>query len=131
MPPGIGYGRDIPIATEQGAGGAQGGRRGGLSPQQAVKILSLRVPERPTPGALAPLPLLTAPGGDAAGAADIIDLIGSIIGNAPGGGGVPGSGLPGGPPPMGPMLPSMPGPSAGPSSFQTPAAPSQSSAPPP
>jgi hypothetical protein len=67
---------DVPLA-EQGQGGPKG-----LSPQQAVKILSLRVPDRASPSAIAPLALLKSPGGAAAGAAaanPLQDLIKSLM----------------------------------------------------
>lgn len=80
MPPGIGYGRDIPLAREGGANGPQGsGKVGGISPQEAVRILSLRVPERPSASALAPLPLLTGAGGRAAGAQGLDALIQGLL----------------------------------------------------
>lgn len=76
MPPGIGYSRDIPLAGESGGAGPQGqGRVGGLSPQEAVRILSLRIPERPAQNAIAPLPLLLSPGGEAAGAQGLDALL--------------------------------------------------------
>lgn len=66
MPPGIGYSRDIPLSGD--AAGPQGqGKPGGLSPQEAVQILSLRIPEQPAASAVAPLPLLMSPGMAGAG----------------------------------------------------------------
>lgn len=48
-----------------------GGPASGVSPQQAVKFLSLRVPERPSPTSIAPLPLLMSKGGAAPGASGV------------------------------------------------------------
>lgn len=81
MPPGIGYSREIPIAGEAGGGnGPQAGARpGGVSPQEAVKILSLRVPERPSPTSIAPLPLLMSPGGAAPGAMGLDQMIQGLM----------------------------------------------------
>lgn len=67
MPPGIGYSRDIPLAGEGGANGQQTKKLGGLSPQEAVKILSLRIPDQPSATSIAPLPLLQSPGGTSLG----------------------------------------------------------------
>lgn len=55
---GFGFSRNIPIATEGGGpGGRNGGTRAeGIGPQEAVRILSVRQPERPVP---APSPLAT------------------------------------------------------------------------
>lgn len=105
MPPGIGYSRDIPLQGDSGGPNSpQGGANaGGMSPQEAVQILSLRVPERPSPTALAPLPLLTSPGGMGAGAQGLDSMIAALI-QAFGGGG---SGLGRGP---NPQMPTFGGP---------------------
>lgn len=79
MPPGIGYGRDIPIAREGGAGSPEGAKIGGISPQEAVRILSLRVPERASPTGLAPLPLLQSRGGLGAGAQGLDALLQGLM----------------------------------------------------
>jgi len=80
MPPGIGYGRDIPLAGEQSGATPQGGTNvGGMSPQEAVKILSLRVPERPSASAIAPLPLLQSQGGMAPGAGGLDSMIAALM----------------------------------------------------
>lgn len=67
MPLGLSYapGADIPF---NGSNGQQGGAPSRLSPQQAVRILSLRVPERLPSNAPVARQLLTSPGGSAAGA---------------------------------------------------------------
>lgn len=57
--------------------GQQGAR--GISPQQAVKILSLRVPERPSPTAIAPMALLQSQGGMAPGAGGLQSMIAALI----------------------------------------------------
>ncbi len=71
MPAGVGYSFD-PSAGGQGHPG-QGEDPSGfsrMSPQQAVKLLSLRIPERaPGQGGIAPQALLTSPGSAAASAA--------------------------------------------------------------
>ena len=58
-----------------------GGRSGGsrLSPQQAVKILSLRVPETLPSNAPVNRALLTAPGGRAAGASGLNSMIQQLM----------------------------------------------------
>lgn len=63
-------------ALQPGQSGAGGGKPSGLrgaSPQAAVKILSLRVPERVSQGAIAPLPLINGKGGSAAAGAQGLD----------------------------------------------------------
>ena len=61
MPPGIGYnfqfGAERPRTQPGGGGGVSG-----LSPQEAVKFLSLRLPDRQSPTAIASQALLRAPG---------------------------------------------------------------------
>lgn len=68
MPAGLGYqfapGADANGMTQQGQP-----QRRGLSPQAAVKLLQLRVPERPAASALAPQALLQSPGMAGAGGA--------------------------------------------------------------
>jgi hypothetical protein len=76
MANGIGYsfqpgGQDI----QTDATGSASGR--GLSPQEAVKILSLRIPERPSPTAIAPMPLLTSQGG--AGVPGLDSLVAALM----------------------------------------------------
>ena len=51
----------------------------GASPQQAVKMLSLRVPERASQGAIAPLPLLTSKGSQVAGASGLDSMIAALM----------------------------------------------------
>lgn len=81
MPTGpFGFSRDIPLAGE--SGGPTGGGPStpkGLSPQEAVKLISLRVPERSSAGALAPLPLLTSRGSQQAGAGGLDTLIAALM----------------------------------------------------
>lgn len=89
MPPGIGYsyapGSDIPFNGERG-----GQAPSRLSPQQAVKILSLRVPEALPSNAPVARQLLTSPGGSAAGASGLQSMIQQLIqGFQPGGGMAP------------------------------------------
>jgi hypothetical protein len=88
----IGYSRDLPLAKEGGPG-TPGGKVSGLAPQQAVKLLSLRVPERPSPTAIAPLPLLQSDGSAGAGAVNggalLQQALRRVFGiGAPGSGGV-------------------------------------------
>lgn len=61
------------IQTQQGSPG------GGLSPQQAVKILSLRVPDHQSQGAIAPMPLLQSKGSAAPGAGGLDTLIAALM----------------------------------------------------
>src|SRR5688572_29874557 len=67
MPLGISFapGADLPFNGQAGQNGSAPSR---LSPQQAVRILSLRVPERLPSNAPVARQLLTSPGGSAAGA---------------------------------------------------------------
>lgn len=78
----IGYSRDIPLAGDAGSAkgpsGASSAPRG-ASPQEAVKLLSLRVPERPSQGALAPVSLLTSRGSQAPGASGLDSLIAALM----------------------------------------------------
>lgn len=69
-----------PGATTPGGTGA-GGPSGvkGASPQQAVKILSLRVPERPSATQIAPQALLTSKGSAAAGAQGLDTLVAALM----------------------------------------------------
>ena len=114
MPQGIGYAFD-PSAGQQGRAGsdATGGGFSRMSPQQAVKLLSLRIPER-SPGmgrGIAPQMLLQSPGSAATGAggADPMQAViqglmrvmvpGLQSGEAPMGGGQ-GQGAPGQPQPQ-------------------------------
>lgn len=81
MPEGIGYSFD-PAQPFNGNGGANGGNGGGrsrLSPQQAVRILSLRVPESLPSNAPVNRALLTSPGGSAAGASGLNSMIQQLI----------------------------------------------------
>lgn len=107
MPPGIGYsyapGADIPMNGE-----GQGRAPSRLSPQQAVKILSLRVPSALPSNAPVARQLLTSPGGSAAGASGLQSMIQQLIqGFRPMGGGSP---LPSRPGPVPPMQAPMTGP---------------------
>ncbi len=80
MPQGLGYSFD-PGAGQQGQLG-QDGEGGGfsrMSPQQAVKLLSLRIPERPSGHGIAPQALLQSQGGMAAGAPPGPGSMNSII----------------------------------------------------
>jgi hypothetical protein len=94
MPAGIGY-SFAPGADQQLPGGQNGQGRQGMSPQDAVKLLSLRIPERPAPSGIAPQALLQGQG--AAGMAGggglqaIIRALMSMQGGGAGGahGGVP------------------------------------------
>lgn len=71
----IGYSWQVGADNPEGGPNGQGGSGGrGISPQQAVKILSLRIPERPSPRGIAPQPLLTSKGSAAAGAQGL-DLV--------------------------------------------------------
>lgn len=76
MSPGIGYAKgltnDIPM---QG----QGASPSRLSPQQAIKILSLRVPETLPSNAPVSRSLLTSPGGAAPGAQGLNSLIAQLV----------------------------------------------------
>ena len=78
MPPEIGYSfnpsQAPDLRMDQGSGGGRG-----LSPQQAVKILSLRVPERASQGAIAPLPLLQSKGSGAAGAQGLDTFVAALM----------------------------------------------------
>lgn len=77
MPPGIGYsfapgGEDIDLQNGQ--------RKGtGISPQQAVQIRSLRVPERLPTNAPVNRTLLTSPGGMAAGAQGLDSMVAALM----------------------------------------------------
>jgi hypothetical protein len=62
MPEGLGY-RYQPGQTPLKELPLVGGTPGKPSPQEAVRVLSLRIPKREAPGAIAPLPLLQAQGG--------------------------------------------------------------------
>jgi hypothetical protein len=105
MPIGFSYapGSDIPYNGE--GGGGQSPSR--LSPQQAVKILSLRVPESLPSNAPVARSLLTSPGGSAAGASGLQSMIQQLIqGFRP----MQGGGLPSSPMQMPPMQAPMTGP---------------------
>lgn len=69
-------GSDIQMNGQNGGGTASPSR---LTPQQAVKILSLRVPESLPGNAPVARQLLTAPGGSAAGASGLQSLIQQLI----------------------------------------------------
>lgn len=66
-------------ALQPGARPQGTGQGGGMSPQQAVKILSLRVPERASQGSIAPLPLLTSKGGAQAGAQGLDTMVAALM----------------------------------------------------
>src|SRR3990167_9372355 len=83
-------GADIPM---NGQGGPNGSRPRGLSPQQAVKILSLRVPESLPSNAPVNRSLLTSPGGAAPVAGGLQSLIQQLIQSFK-----PAAGAPGGAP---------------------------------
>lgn len=108
MPEGIGY--RFQIGANGNREDENGGQGRGISPQEAVKILSLRVPERPSPTAVVPLELLNSPGGAAAGAQGLDSMIAALIQafRPPfvGGGA---SGSAGGGAPAAPVLPPLPG----------------------
>ncbi len=87
MPTNFGYSRDIPLAGEGGAGGGPNGTAPrGMSPQEAVRLFSLRVPERQSQGAIAPVPLMTSKGSGAAGASGLDSMVAALM-RAFGGGG--------------------------------------------
>lgn len=75
MPQGIGYtfqpGADSQLPNQQGGGQSASG----LSPQAAVKLLQLRVPERPAASALAPQGLLNGQGGQGFGGGGLQAII--------------------------------------------------------
>ena len=97
----------------QGSGQNGSGGPRGLSPQQAVKILSLRVPEALPSNAPVNRSLLTSPGGRAAGASGLGSMIQQLIQSFLPGGGAPGvPTLPQGGPSMG-GAPAMSGPTMG------------------
>jgi hypothetical protein len=79
MPPGIGYsyapGSDIQMNGQNGNGSAPSR----LSPQQAVKVLSLRVPQTLPSNAPVNRQLLTSPGGAAAGASGLQSMIQQLM----------------------------------------------------
>lgn len=68
-------------ALQPGGGGTSGAPSGvrGASPQQAVKIYSLRVPERVSQGAIAPVPLLTSKGSAAPGAQGLDSMVAALM----------------------------------------------------
>jgi hypothetical protein len=80
MPANVGYSFD-PAAGQQGQNGDETGTGGfgtsRLSPQQAVKLLSLRIPERPAPQAIAPQALLQGRG--AAGSPGMASVIQGLM----------------------------------------------------
>lgn len=118
MPIGASYapGADIPMEGRNGNGG--GASR--LSPQQAVKILSLRVPEALPSNAPVSRSLLTSPGGSAAGASGLQSMIQQLMQSfKPQAGTMPTAGPMPGAPPQAPQ-----GPSAAPS-LMAPTAPPQ------
>lgn len=81
-----------PGTQAQRPGQSGGGRAGGMTPQQAVRILSLRVPERPSPTAIAPLPLLQSQGSRAPGAQGLDSMIAALMQSFGRGGGQQGAG---------------------------------------
>lgn len=62
MPAGLGYSFDPGAGQAGQQDQGERGNFGGLSPQQAVKLLSLRIPERPAASAIAPQALLQSQG---------------------------------------------------------------------
>lgn len=66
-----------PVASGNGGNGTPG-KVAGATPQQAVKVLSLRIPERAAAGSIAPLPLLTGQGSAAPGASAFTSLIAQL-----------------------------------------------------
>ena len=111
MPQNVGYSFQPLNQPQTGADGQ--GRVSGLSPQQAVRLLSLRIPERPSPTGIAPQALLQARGGAGVpGGGDMSALIRALMTMFGGGGAVPpprvrpGLTAPGGPGgPVGPTSP--------------------------
>lgn len=79
MPADIGYSFNPSQSPDLRTGdrGQEGAR--GMGPQQAVKIWSLRVPERASQGALAPLPLLTSKGSGAPGAGGLDSIVAALM----------------------------------------------------
>lgn len=77
MPLGVSYQPGTDVQFDQGTGGNVRGVRG-VSPQEAVRLLSLRIPQNRTAGAsgLAPLPLLNAAGG---GGSDLDTLLKALL----------------------------------------------------
>lgn len=104
MPIGFSYapGADIPMNGE-----SNGRAPSRLSPQQAVKLISLRVPPALPSNAPVARQLLTSPGGSAAGASGLQSMIQQLMQ-----GYRPAQGLPGAPmqSPLAGPLPSRPGP---------------------
>ncbi len=100
MPPGIGY------SFQPGAQDTQLQQRGqegqGSAPQQAIRTLSLRVPQTNSVPGIAPLSLLNAKGG---GGTDLDMLLTALL-KAFGGGSMPGAGgyMPGGGTPAPPRV---------------------------
>lgn len=99
MPPGIGYSFN-PSGDTLRLNQPRTGGVSGMAPQEAVKFLSLRLPERPSPTAIAPQALLKAQGGQPAmgGGADLKTVIEGLI-KIFNGGGQPGMSGGGAPPP--------------------------------
>jgi hypothetical protein len=77
--PEIGYSFAPGATSRPNQAGGGSGNGYGISPQEAVRILSLRVPDRPSPTAIAPLPLLQSPGGAAAGASGLQSMIAALM----------------------------------------------------
>lgn len=104
MPAGLGYtfapGAD---AQQSGQRGQTGTAQRGLSPASAVKLLQLRVPERPAASAIAPQALLQAGGGAALGGGGLEGIIRALAG-VKGGAAAPE------PPPQDPPAPYQPPP---------------------
>lgn len=123
MPMGLGY-QFAPGADAAQQQQGQQGRRG-LSPQAAVRLLQLRVPERPAASGIAPQALLHGPGaaglGGGGGLQAIIQALMSMSGGmpgamspsaAPGGGGMPTAA--GAPAPAPRVIPGVGGPNSEP-----------------
>jgi hypothetical protein len=85
MPANLGY-AFAPGADQQLPGGQNGQGRQGMSPQDAVKLLSLRVPERPAAGGIAPQALLQGQGAAGMGGGGLQAIIRALMSMQGGGG---------------------------------------------
>lgn len=103
MPANLGY-QFAPGADARGTQNQGQPQRRGLSPQSAVRLLQLRVPERPAASAIAPQALLQSPGAGGLGGDGLAGIIKALAGRAA-------------PPPMAPppMVPPQMGAAAAPS----------------
>lgn len=93
MPPGIGFSfqpgsQDTPLQPRNGQGGQ------GTAPQQAIRTLSLRVPQTQSVPGIAPLPLLNAQGGGGSDLSMLLMALMKAFGGGGGGMGVPGMSTP-------------------------------------